>query len=234
MAKRVTKASPSAVVMALSARLNGDETAKASDFEEVLVKGKDRVKKHGEVFTPSNIVKDMLDLTPQFNMSNTQCLDSDRIKCTVLEPACGNGNIMIEVLDRKLISAYRLSRDDLYINILKGVASIYGVDIQKDNVLEARERLLKHIVRFNKNKGLEDLPQPLISMISKILELNIIWGNTLKYVSFVDEDTEEAMLMYDWTFENIDGNIQVKREGSYLSDLGTVVCEDIFSLIELK
>lgn len=234
MAKRVTKVSPLAAVKALSARLDGDETAKASDFEELLIKGEDRVKKHGEVFTPSNIVKDMLDLVPQFVMTETEYSDVDRINCTVLEPSCGNGNIMIEVLNRKLISVYNLPQDDLFINILRAVASLYGVDIQKDNVLEARERLFKYIVDFNKKQGLDELPQSLLSAISKVLELNIIWGNTLKYVSFVDEDVEEAMMIYDWYFENINGNIQVRREGSYLSDLDTVVYKDNFSLIELR
>ena len=57
------------------------------------IKSKQRVRDYGEVYTPEQIVRDMLDLLPH----DTQAIDS-----TYLEPACGNGAFLIEILRRKL------------------------------------------------------------------------------------------------------------------------------------
>ena len=61
--------------------------------QESLVKSKQRVTDHGEVFTPSWMVEDMLNLVKG---------ESERIDSRFLEPACGDGNFLKVVLQRKL------------------------------------------------------------------------------------------------------------------------------------
>ena len=96
--------------------------------KEKLIKSKERVKKFAEVFTPEHIVKDMCDLIPS---------DQWTIESTFLEPACGNGNFLAEIFKRKL-ELCKNEKDGL-----KALASIYGIDIQADNVAESRARLVE-------------------------------------------------------------------------------------------
>ena len=99
------------------------------------IKTKKRVKDHGEVFTSDREVNAMLDLVKQ---------ETERIDCRFLEPACGNGNFLAEVLKRKLAvveKRYRTSQLEWERNSLIAISSIYGVDILEDNTLECQERL---------------------------------------------------------------------------------------------
>ena len=99
------------------------------------VKTKKRVADHGEVFTSDREVNAMLDLVKQ---------ETERIDSRFLEPACGNGNFLAEVLKRKLIvveNRYRKSQVEWERNSLIAISSIYGVDILEDNTLECQERL---------------------------------------------------------------------------------------------
>lgn len=89
-----------------------------------LIKSRKRVSDYGEVFTPEWLVKDMCDLIPEW-----------RIDTTVLEPACGNGNFLAEILRRKFELCE--SADDA----LLALSTTYGVDIQEDNVEECIKRL---------------------------------------------------------------------------------------------
>ncbi len=74
---------------------NSDSTPVVDDsvVPENLVKSRQRVADHGEVFTPSWMVEDMLDLVKA---------ESERIDSRFLEPACGSGNFLKSVLKRKL------------------------------------------------------------------------------------------------------------------------------------
>jgi len=102
---------------------------------EKQVKSKQRVKDHGEVFTPKHIVNDMLDLVKQ---------ETERIDSRFLEPACGTGNFLVEILRRKLAvveQRYGKSQIEYERYAVIAVSSIYGVDLLQDNVEEARKRL---------------------------------------------------------------------------------------------
>ena len=116
-------------------------------------KSKTRVKALGEVFTPPELVDEMLDKLPQD-------LWTDPNK-SFLEPACGNGNFLAEILSRKLKNK-KTSK-------LKALQTIYGVDIMEDNVLESRQRLLDIVSE-------DDVLQK--SWV-KAVELNIKCANTL-------------------------------------------------------
>ena len=101
---------------------------------EKQVKSKKRVADHGEVFTAEREVNAMLDLVKH---------ETERIESTFLEPACGNGNFLAEILRRKLavVDQYKRFPSDWERYSMVAMMSIYGVDILSDNVAECRERL---------------------------------------------------------------------------------------------
>ena len=101
-----------------------------------LVKSRQRVADHGEVFTPSWMVEDMLDLVKA---------ESERIDSRFLEPACGSGNFLKSVLKRKLTTVqarYGKSDFERRHHALFALMCIYGIELLKDNVEECRESLL--------------------------------------------------------------------------------------------
>src|SRR3990172_37685 len=100
------------------------------------VVSKQRVTDHGEVFTSPREVNAMLDLVKQ---------ETERIDSRFLEPACGTGNFLTEILERKLRvveSRYGKSQLEYERNAILAVSSIYGIDILEDNVRECRRRLV--------------------------------------------------------------------------------------------
>ena len=101
------------------------------------VKSKERVANHGEVFTNEREVNAMLDLVKQ---------ETERIDSRFLEPACGTGNFLTEILQRKLAvvkKRYGKNPPDYEKYAVVAVTSIYGVELLQDNVDECRERLFE-------------------------------------------------------------------------------------------
>lgn len=140
------------------------------------IKSRERVRDLAEVFTSEREVKAMLNL-----LDNVQW----NIDYTYFEPACGNGNFLVEILRKKLETVsdkYRKQVDvDFY--ILKSLASIYGVDISEENVLEARQRLFYEIKGFYSTKFNTKKPSDKFwSSVNWILGRNIIIGDMLNKV----------------------------------------------------
>ena len=101
------------------------------------IKSKQRVSDHGEVFTSEREVNAMLDLVKQ---------ETQRIDSRFLEPACGDGNFLAEILRRKLAvvkGRYKKSLSDYEKNAVLAATSIYGVDILQDNVDACRKRMFQ-------------------------------------------------------------------------------------------
>ncbi|HDR9180254.1 TPA: SAM-dependent DNA methyltransferase [Burkholderia vietnamiensis] len=98
---------------------------------EQLIKSKARVKDKGEVFTSQKLVSNMLDLIPIERFQNPLS--------TWLEPACGTGNFLVEILARKFSHCPSDHEQDIY--ALKILSTLYGIDIAEDNVEECIERL---------------------------------------------------------------------------------------------
>ena len=107
------------------------------------VKSKQRVADHGEVFTAEREVNAMLDLVKQ---------ETERIDSRFLEPACGDGNFLAEILRRKLVAAKKEATPprrktplpyDYERKAVLAISSIYGIDILQDNCEDCRERLCK-------------------------------------------------------------------------------------------
>ncbi len=127
----------------------------------VQIKSKHRVREFAEVFTNEREVKAMCDLIPQETWNN--------IESTFLEPACGNGNFLVEIYSRKLSNCQTVQDG------LKALASIVGIDIQADNCQESRQRLMKLFMdRFPTANKL------CVSLAELILKNNIICGDSLK------------------------------------------------------
>lgn len=157
------------------------------------VKTKKRVTDHGEVFTSEREVNAMLDLVKQ---------ETERIDSRFLEPACGNGNFLAEVLKRKLSvveNRYRSSQLEWERNSLIAISSIYGVDILEDNTLECQERLFAifskiYVDSFGINAKIE-----LLKSIKFILKRNILWGDALDFTNPV---TKKPIVFSEWSMIN--------------------------------
>lgn len=126
-------------------------------MKESLLKSKVRVKALGEVFTPAALVAEMLDKLPQ------DCWLPDK---TFLEPSCGTGNFLVQILERKLQAGHRP---------LQALSTIYGVDIMQDNIFESRKRMLQASIAGGLDWEGTDLRKAV-----KILKQNIRQGNTLE------------------------------------------------------
>jgi len=141
---------------------------------ESQVVSKKRVADHGEVLTGKREVNAMLDLVKQ---------ESGRIDSRFLEPACGNGNFLTVILERKLAVVerrYGKSQLDFERYAVLAISSIYGIDILEDNVRQCRQRLYgifdsDFYSRLFKNYGKNKCREA----VRFILERNIIWGDAL-------------------------------------------------------
>lgn len=138
-------------------------------MKETLIKSNERVKKYGEVFTPEWVVKQMCNNLPT---------EAWEIDSTILEPACGTGNFLVEIFARKLKNC-QTPEDGI-----RALQSIYGIDIQPDNVFESRKRLAD---MFLERFGL--VPETLKA--ADIISHNIICGDFLKLAKTVKNGTWE-------------------------------------------
>ena len=147
---------------------------------EELVKSKQRVADHGEVFTPSWMVEDMLDLVKS---------ESERIDSRFLEPACGSGNFLRAVLTRKLRAVdtrYKKSEFERRHYALLALTSIYGIELLADNVEECRKNLLDIFIEF---LGATDT-KVFSDAAANILRANIIHGDALTLLTAAGDPIE--------------------------------------------
>jgi hypothetical protein len=185
------------------------------------IKSKQRVADYGEVLTPPNIVEAMLDLVKQ---------ETERIDSRFLEPACGTGNFLIEVLLRKLQvveKRYRRSQLDYERYAVLAVSSLYGIDILEDNAEECRHRLYQ---------TLDDAYTALFGAKAKaacresvryILKRNIIHGNalTLKTVG----ENPQPIVFSEWSF--VSARLLKRRDFAFHELLhGTEDADSLFAL----
>lgn len=165
-------------------------------MKDELIKSKERVKNHGEVFTPAKEVNAMLDLVNKYQ--------KETLTRTYLEPACGNGNFLAPILERKLdlIKKSKVKYPQILYSIIQALSSIYAIDIQQDNVQETRDRLLLIVQNFLKRrvpKNQKDATdyKRFLTSISFILSNNIVHGDSLNKffeVSFVEYTFNEEMV----------------------------------------
>jgi hypothetical protein len=171
---------------------------------ESQVISKQRVTEHGEVLTGKREVDAMLDLLKQ---------ETERIESRFLEPACGNGNFLAEVLERKLRvveSRYGKSQLEYERNAVLAVTSIYGIDKQEDNVTECRERLFKIFDRRYSSWFKATAKDECRDSVKFILECNIIHGDAL---SLKTVDEKQPIVFSEWS--PVNGSMLKRRDFTF-------------------
>ena len=176
------------------------------------IKSRERVTEHGEVFTNEREVNAMLD------MVQSEC---ERIESRFLEPACGDGNFLAEVLRRKLAQVkkrYGKSAADYERNAFVAVSSLYGVDILKDNAEACRKRLFEIFSAEYAKVCKNQLNVAFLNAVRTVIDTNILCGNALsmKMVDAEQKDTDDPIIFSEWTLAM--GN-KVKRRDFRLDEL---------------
>lgn len=192
------------------------------------VVSKQRIADHGEVLTGKREVNAMLDLVKQ---------ETERIESRFLEPACGNGNFLTVILERKLAvveKRYGKSQLDFERYAVLAVSSIYGIDILPDNVRDCRQRLYEIFDTVYARLFKGAIKDKCREAVRFILERNIIWGDalTLKsvaenpgYIVFSEWSPVNGSMLKrrDFTFHGLLAHERMK-EMPLFSDLG----DDVF------
>lgn len=169
------------------------------------VKSRQRVQDHGEVFTNEREVNAMLDMVKQ---------ETSRIESRFLEPACGNGNFLAEVLRRKLAvvtQQYKKNPDDYMRYAFVAVSSLYGVDILEDNAQECRDRLFE-IVESEARRAIKNPDEAFLDAVRYLLNKNILCGDALT----LKDASGSPITFAEWSLVTAD---KVKRRDFLLSEL---------------
>ncbi len=172
-----------------------------STQQEKQVISRRRVNDHGEVYTAKREVNAMLDLVKQ---------ETERIESRFLEPACGTGNFLAEVLDRKLrVVENRYGKSQLEYERYSFIAvtSIYGIEILEDNVLKCRKRLFDIFdIKYNSL-----FKEDCLNAVKYILERNIIWGDALT-LNTVGENPQ-PIVFSEWS--PVNGSMIKRRDFAF-------------------
>ena len=186
------------------------------------IKSKARVSAHGEVFTNEREVNAMLDLVKH---------ETERIDSRFLEPACGDGNFLAEILRRKLavcrsfVQQKKFTQMEYEKNIVLAVSSIYGIEILPDNAAACRKRLYEIVEKEYLSLFPNSTNSDCLHSIQYLLDKNIILGDALNYHR-VDEP-DKWIIISEWSLL---GNGMMNRrdyEFSYL--VGDSAATDLFS-----
>lgn len=134
-----------------------------------LIKSKARVSDHGEVFTPHWLVERMLDLVKG---------ETERIDARFLEPACGSGNFLVPILQRKLAAVeLKFSKSDFERQhyALFGLMCCYGIELLPDNIAECRANMLEVFADYLGATQKDNVYRA----ASFVLSLNLIHGDAM-------------------------------------------------------
>ena len=167
-------------------------------------KSKQRIADHGEVFTPSWMVEAMLDLVKG---------ETERIDSRFLEPACGSGNFLVQILRRKLAAVelkYGKSDFERRHYALLALMCIYGIELLPDNIAECRANLLEIFAEYLS----VDTASELYRAASFVLSQNIIYGDALK----MRTHDYQSISFAEWGYL---GKGKFQRRDFYLDALAT-------------
>lgn len=184
-----------------------------------LIKSKQRVSDHGEVFTPEWLVDAMLDLVKD---------ESERLDSRFLEPACGSGNFLKKILQRKLATVelkYAKSEFDRQHYAVLSLMCIYGIELLEDNIAECKTNLLDIFVEYLGLNKEDDL----YACGDYVLTQNIVYGDALTM-----KDTKGNPIVFaewgylgkgkfqrrDFRLDVLTGSSAFSAEGSLFADLG--------------
>jgi hypothetical protein len=188
-------------------------------------KSRQRVSDHGEVFTPPWMVEAMLDLVKE---------ESERIDSRFLEPACGSGNFLVQVLQRKLAAVeHRFSKSDFEMRhyALLALMCIYGIELLADNIAECRATLLEVLAgHLNLNES-----DDLYRAASYVLSQNLVHGDALS----MRTSDGQAITFAEWgylgkgKFQRRDFRLDILTQMSAFGEEGTLFAhigkQDVFT-----
>jgi hypothetical protein len=184
-----------------------------------LIKSKKRVADHGEVFTPAWLVEKMLDLVKG---------ETERIDSRFLEPACGSGNFLVAVLQRKMAAVevkFGRSKFERRHYALLGLMCCYGIELLADNIAECRANMLEVFADYL------DLPETdeFYRAAFYVLSQNLVYGDALTMLTPDGKPITFAEWGYlgkgkfqrrDFRFEALAQMSAFSQEGSLFHDLG--------------
>lgn len=181
------------------------------------MRSKQRIAEHGEVFTPNRVVEAMLDLVQD---------ESERIDSRFLEPACGSGNFLVQVLRRKLAAVeqkFGRSEFEKRHYALLGLMCIYGIELLDDNIAECRKNLLEIFAEYLDLAAGDDLHTAAVYVMSQ----NLIHGDALTMRTI----RGEAIMFAEWgylgkgRYQRRDFRLDVLTQSSAYSRAGTLFAE---------
>lgn len=184
-----------------------------------LVRSKKRVADHGEVFTPAWMVDEMLDLVKE---------ETERVDSRFLEPACGSGNFLVQVLIRKLASVerrYGKSDFDRRQYSLHALMCIYGIELLQDNITECREKMLIPFAEYLHLDENDDL----YTAASYVLGVNLVQADALTMKSLSGTPIKFSEWSYlgrgkfqrrDFRFETMTQRSAFSAEDTLFADMG--------------
>ena len=184
-----------------------------------LIKSKQRVADHGEVFTPSWLVEKMLDLVKG---------ETERIDSRFLEPACGSGNFLVPILQRKLAAVemkYGKSDFEKRHYALVGLTCCYGIELLADNIAECRANMLEVFAGYLNLDEADDL----FRAATHVLSLNLIHGDAMT----MRDNEGDPILVVEWGYmgkgkfqrrdfrlDKLTGMAAFREEGTLFAGLG--------------
>lgn len=186
---------------------------------ERQVKSKQRVADHGEVFTPAWLVEAMLDLVKD---------ETERIDARFLEPACGSGNFLVQILRRKLAAVelkYGKSDFERRHYALLGLMCLYGIELLADNIAECRANMLEIFAGYLKLDQTDDLYRA----ASFVLAQNLVHGDALTMRTHAGQPITFAEWGYlgkgkfqrrDFRYDTLTLSSTLSQEGSLFAHLG--------------
>jgi hypothetical protein len=184
-----------------------------------LVKSKQRVADHGEVFTPAWLVEAMLDLVKG---------ETERIDSRFLEPACGSGNFLVQILRRKLAAVerrYGKSDFERRHYALFGLMCIYGIELLPDNIVECRANLLEIFAEYLALAPTDEVYRAAFHVLSQ----NLVHGDALTMRTQAGEPITFAEWGYlgkgrfqrrDFRFDNLTQSAAFNAADSLFANLG--------------
>lgn len=184
-----------------------------------LIKSKRRVADHGEVFTPQWLVENMLDLVKG---------ETERIDSRFLESACGSGNFLVPVLQRKLAAVEaKFGKSDFERRhyALLAVMCTYGIELLTDNIAECRANMLEVFADYLNLDEADELYRAAYYVLSQ----NLVHGDALTMSMHDGRPITFAEWGYlgkgkfqrrDFRFEALTGMSAFSSEGSLWAHLG--------------
>jgi hypothetical protein len=188
-------------------------------MKQDLIKSKKRVADHGEVFTPPWMVDAMLDLVKA---------ESERIDSRFLEPACGSGNFLVRVLQRKLARVelkFGKSAFEKRIYALLGLMCIYGIELLEDNIAECRANMLEILAEYLNIDDTDEIYRAALFVLSH----NLVHGDALTMKTHEGQPMTFAEWGYlgkgkfqrrDFRLDVLTGASAFSAEGSLFAHLG--------------